>query len=122
MTIYVLSGSQTFSTADAKVPVTIEADPKVVNLYFVIVNRDKYGVEHTEIKKVNNPQYEQPKQREVKKTRKPQFKQNPNKKPQYNSHKTRKRPSFPYHAVANKLPPTTHSNNSKPHKPIKLLK
>ena len=43
VTIYFLSGSQIFSTAEPKtrVPVTIEADPKVVNLYFLIVGQNR---------------------------------------------------------------------------------
>ena len=88
------TGSQIFSTADAgaKVPVTIEADPKVVNLYFVIVNRDRNGKVNTEVVK------------KVKKVKSPaQHESRP---------KARKRPTFPYHAVATRRP-KTHAQTHK---------
>ena len=43
-----LLGSQIISTAvTTKTPVNIEADPKVVNLYFLIVTRDGKGVKNS---------------------------------------------------------------------------
>ena len=58
--IYFLSGAQIFSTSDssAKVPITIEADPEVVNLYLVIVNRDDNGVQNYEIRNISSPNNE----------------------------------------------------------------
>ena len=55
--IYFLSGAQIFSTSNgrAKVPITIEADPKIVNLYIVIVTRDDNGVQGYEIRNISKP-------------------------------------------------------------------
>ena len=95
-TIYFLLASQVFNAAEAsaKVPVTIEADPKVVNLYFVILNRDKKGVVVPELRKIRNTNYDP--------IKKP--KHEPLKQPTPQPKKPRKRPSFPYHALANRRP------------------
>ena len=58
--IYFPPGVKIFSTSDssANVPNTIEADPEVVNLYLVIVNRDDNGVQNYEIRNISSPNNE----------------------------------------------------------------
>ena len=98
--IYFLSGSQVFNAADAKanVPVTIETDPNVVNLYFVILNRDKKHVVIPELPKIRNASFGP-----IKK-----LKHKPLKQSTHQPKKQRKRPMFTYHASANRRPKSNH--------------
>ena len=62
---------------------TIDADPKVVNLYFVIMNRDKNGVVVPEVRQIRNANHDTTKQQ----------KQEPLKQVKHKAKKPRKRPS-----------------------------